>query len=45
MIAKTREWTRQLRYIRAEYDMDIEYVPKNKDKGISNEYYIFHSQK
>lgn len=45
VIAKTREWTRQLRYIRAEYDMDIEYVPKNKDKGISNEYYIFHSQK
>ena len=26
-IAKTREWTRQLRYIRAEYQMDIEYIP------------------
>lgn len=27
VIAKTREWTRQLRYIRADYDMDIEYIP------------------
>lgn len=43
VIAKTREWTRQLRYVRAEYGMDIEYVPKNQEKGIDKEYYIFHS--
>lgn len=45
VIAKTREWTRQLRYIRAENNMDIEYTPKNKEKGILTEYYTYHGKK
>ena len=43
VIAKTREWTRALRYVRADYCMDIEYIPKNKDKGILKECYIYHT--
>ena len=42
VIAKTREWTRALRYVRSDYNMDIEYIPKNKSKGINKEYYIYH---
>ena len=45
VIAKTREWTRQLRYIRAEHNMDIEYTPKNKEKGIMMEYYTYRGKK
>lgn len=44
VIAKTREWTRALRYVRSDYGMNIEYVPKNKDKGVLKEYYIYHSK-
>ena len=41
VIAKTREWTRQLRYIRQEYNMDIEYIsPSNQLKRL--EAYIYH---
>ena len=43
VIAKTREWTRALRYVRSDYGMDIEYIPRNKDKGILKEYYIYHT--
>lgn len=39
VIAKTREWTRQLRYVRSEYDMDIEYCPGTK---VRIEGYVFH---
>ncbi len=42
VIAKTREWARQLRYLRAENHMDIEYIPKNGSKHILIEGYIFH---
>lgn len=42
VIAKTREWTRAVRTIRAEYDMDIEYIPANKKKGIERAGYIYH---
>lgn len=42
VVARTREWTRALRYVRSDYNMDIEYVPKNKNKNISKEYYIYH---
>lgn len=45
VIARTRDWTRQLRYIRQEYQMDIEYVPQNRAKGIFGDYYIYHSDK
>ena len=42
VIARTREWTRQLRRIRANYDMDIEPLPAKK--GIRKEYsYIYHT--
>lgn len=42
VISKTREWTRSVRYVRSDYDMDIEYVPKNKGKNILKDYYIYH---
>lgn len=42
VVARTREWTRALRYVRADYDMNIEYVPKNNKKNIEREYYIYH---
>lgn len=45
VIGKTREWTRELRRLRAENNMDIEYVPKNSSKGITKEFYIFHGKK
>ncbi len=41
VVAKTREWTRQLRYVRSEYNMDIEYLPPNKMKD-RLEAYIYH---
>lgn len=41
VIAKTREWTRELRRIRANYGMDIEPLPAKK--GVREEYcYIYH---
>lgn len=43
VVAKTREWTRQLRFIRSENSMDIEYIPKNKEKEITKEGYIYHN--
>ena len=44
VIARTREWTRQLRRIRANYDMDIEPLPSKK--GVRKEYsYIYHTDK
>lgn len=42
VIAKTREWTRALRYVRSDYDMDIEFIPRNKAKGIDKDCYIYH---
>ena len=45
VIAKTREWARPLRYIRAENNMDIEYTPKNKRAGIVTDYYIYYGKK
>ncbi len=42
VIAKTREWTRALRYVRSDYGMDIEYVPKNNSKGVDKDCYIYH---
>lgn len=44
VIAKSREWTRALRYLREDYGMDIEYVPKSKRKGTDKEYYIYHTK-
>lgn len=42
VIAKTREWTRQLRYVRSKYNMDIEYLPKKQ--GVRDmETYIYHT--
>ncbi len=41
VISKTREWTRQLRYVRKEYCMDIEYIPNSRRKG-RMEAYIYH---
>ena len=41
VIAKTREWTRDLRRIRAVYGMNIEPLPAKK--GVREEYcYIYH---
>ena len=42
VIGKTREWTRQLRYIRKDYDMDFQYIPRNKKKQINKDGYIYH---
>ncbi len=43
VIGKTREWTRQLRKIRADYNMDIEPLPPKK--GVRDEYnYIYHKK-
>ncbi|WP_312371527.1 HNH endonuclease [Lachnoclostridium sp.] len=44
VIARTREWTRQLRYLRSENSMDIEYVPRNKAKGVLKESYIYNNK-
>lgn len=41
VISKTREWTRQLRYVREEYNMDIEYIPPSKLQE-RLEAYIYH---
>lgn len=42
VIAKTREWTRQLRYLRSMHGMHIEYIPQNKKKGYMKAYYIYY---
>ncbi|ORT99401.1 HNH endonuclease [Anaerovibrio sp. JC8] len=41
VIAKTREWTRQIRYLRAHTGMKIKYIPKNKSRKILRDSYIF----
>lgn len=41
VIGKTREWTRQVRYLR-EDNMDIEYLPHNQKKGQDKDCYIYH---
>lgn len=41
VIAKTREWTRAVRSVRAEYEMDIQYIPANKKRGIQRACYIY----
>jgi hypothetical protein len=41
VVAKTREWTRQLRFLKPHYGMQIEYRRKNKKVGRSGDSYIF----
>lgn len=41
VIGKSREWTRQLRYVRADYDMNIKYLPHNKSEGREKDSYIY----
>ena len=43
VVAKTREWTRQLRALRAENKMDIEFLPKSKKDNRSSDAYIYKS--
>lgn len=41
VIAKTREWTRQLRKLRQDYSMDIEYLAPNKKMQRERAAYIY----
>lgn len=41
VVAKTREWTRQVRYLKPHHNMKIEYRPKNKKAGRSSDSYIY----
>lgn len=41
VIARTREWTRQLRMLRQEYNMDIEYLAPNKKEQRERACYIY----
>lgn len=41
VVAKTREWTRQLRFIRANYNMNIQPLRKNKKENRKKDAYIF----
>ena len=45
VIGRTREWTRQLRFLRSENKMKIVYTPRNKEKGIEMEYYTYYGKK
>ncbi len=41
VIAKTREWTRQVRYLRQNDNMDIQPMLHNKKEGRDKDYYIY----
>ena len=41
VIPKTREWTRQIRYLREKKSMDIQYIHKSKAKNKHSDCYIF----
>lgn len=41
VVAKTREWTRQIRYLKPHRNMHIEYRPKNKKSGRKTDAYIY----
>ena len=41
VIARTRDWTRQLRMLRQEYNMDIEYLAPNKKEQRERASYIY----
>lgn len=41
VVAKTREWTRQLRYLKPHYGMKIEYRKKNKKANRETDTYIY----
>lgn len=41
VVARTREWTRQLRKLKPDYGMKIEYRKKNKEKNRDTDKYIF----
>ncbi len=41
VVAKTREWTRSIRYLRSEFKLNIEYRPSNKSENRSNDTYIY----
>ena len=41
VVAKTREWTRQIRYLKPHWNMKIEYRPKNKKQGRKKDAYIY----
>ena len=41
VVAKTREWTRSIRYLRSEYELNIEYRPTNKSANRLTDVYIY----
>lgn len=41
VVAKTREWTRQVRYLKPHHNMNVEYRAKNKSKGRQKDCYIY----
>lgn len=41
VIAKTRAWERQVRYLRKDYNMDIEYLAANKQKQRERASYVY----
>jgi hypothetical protein len=41
VVAKTREWTRQIRYLKPHHNMRIEYRPRNKKAGKTYDAYIY----
>ncbi len=41
VVAKTREWTRQLRFIRAKCNMNIQPLRKNKKENRKKDTYIY----
>lgn len=41
VVAKTREWTRQVRYLKPHHDMNIQYRPKNKKQNWTSDCYIY----
>ena len=41
VVGKTREWTRQVRFLKPHHNMKIEYRPRNKKAGRSIDCYIY----
>lgn len=41
VVAKTREWTRQIRYLKPHHKMNIQYRPKNKKQNRTSDCYIY----